>query len=58
MFISFHPYSFPGNVDSHGLNTARLVEVWMDEYKEIFYSHRQELKVRIIEPLWSPLAPA
>ncbi|XP_021962988.1 polypeptide N-acetylgalactosaminyltransferase 13 [Folsomia candida] len=44
IFRNFHPYSFPNNVDSHGLNTARLAEVWMDEYKELFYNHRQELK--------------
>ena len=24
---SFHPYSFPGNKDTHGINTARTVEV-------------------------------
>jgi polypeptide N-acetylgalactosaminyltransferase len=44
IFRSFHPYTFPGNVDSHGLNTARLAEVWMDEYKEYFFHHRPELK--------------
>ena len=27
MFRSFHPYSFPGNKDTHGINTARTVEV-------------------------------
>ena len=31
IFRSFHPYSFPGNKDTHGINTARTVEVWMDE---------------------------
>lgn len=45
IFRDFHPYTFPNNVDSHGLNTARLAEVWMDEFKELFYSHRGELKV-------------
>ncbi|CAL8069733.1 unnamed protein product [Orchesella dallaii] len=44
IFRDFHPYSFPNNVDSHGLNTARLAEAWMDDYKELFYSHRKELK--------------
>ena len=38
-------YSFPNNVDSHGLNTARLADVWMDDYKEIFFFNRKELKV-------------
>ncbi len=44
IFRNFHPYTFPNNVDSHGLNTARLAEVWMDEFKELFYNHRSELK--------------
>lgn len=33
-----------GNKDTHGINTARVVEVWMDEYKELFYMHRGDLK--------------
>ncbi|XP_054267609.1 polypeptide N-acetylgalactosaminyltransferase 1-like [Macrosteles quadrilineatus] len=44
IFRSFHPYSFPGHKDTHGINTARTVEVWMDEYKELFYMHRPDLK--------------
>ena len=28
IFRSFHPYTFPGNKDTHGINTARTVEVW------------------------------
>ncbi|XP_023346877.1 polypeptide N-acetylgalactosaminyltransferase 1 [Eurytemora carolleeae] len=43
IFRSFHPYSFPGNKDTHGINTARTVEVWMDEYKKLFYMHRPDL---------------
>ena len=27
IFRSFHPYTFPGNKDTHGINTARTVEV-------------------------------
>ncbi|KAF4525650.1 hypothetical protein B566_EDAN001250 [Ephemera danica] len=44
IFRPFHPYTFPGNKDTHGINTARLVEVWMDDYKRLFYMHRQDLK--------------
>lgn len=44
IFRSFHPYSFPGNKDTHGINTARAVEVWMDDYKSIFYMHRPDLQ--------------
>ncbi|XP_046671680.1 polypeptide N-acetylgalactosaminyltransferase 1-like isoform X1 [Homalodisca vitripennis] len=44
IFRSFHPYSFPGHKDTHGINTARTVEVWMDDYKELFYMHRPDLK--------------
>ena len=43
IFRSFHPYTFPGGKDTHGINTARVVEVWMDEYKKLFYMHRADL---------------
>lgn len=43
IFRSFHPYSFPGNKDTHGINTARTVEVWLDDYKRLFYMHRPDL---------------
>jgi polypeptide N-acetylgalactosaminyltransferase len=43
IFRSFHPYTFPGNKDTHGVNTARTVEVWMDEYKRLFYMNRPDL---------------
>merc|ERR1719367_2680052 len=43
IFRSFHPYTFPGNKDTHGINTARTVEVWMDDYKRLFYMHRPDL---------------
>ncbi|KAG8298901.1 Polypeptide N-acetylgalactosaminyltransferase 1 [Homalodisca vitripennis] len=44
IFRLFHPYSFPGHKDTHGINTARTVEVWMDDYKELFYMHRPDLR--------------
>ncbi|KAG8197446.1 hypothetical protein JTE90_014928 [Oedothorax gibbosus] len=43
VFRSFHPYKFPGNKDTHGINTVRTVEVWMDDYKKYFYNHRPDL---------------
>jgi len=43
IFRSFHPYTFPGNKDTHGINTARTVEVWMDDYKKLFYMNRPDL---------------
>ena len=43
IFRSFHPYTFPGNKDTHGINTARTVEVWMEEFKRLFYMHRPDL---------------
>jgi len=43
IFRSFHPYTFPGNKDTHGINTARTVEVWLDEYKRLFYMNRPDL---------------
>lgn len=37
------PALYAGNKDTHGINTARMVEVWMDEYKKLFYMHRSDL---------------
>lgn len=34
--------------DTHGINTARLANVWMDDYKRLYYLHREEYKVRTI----------
>ncbi|XP_026682310.1 polypeptide N-acetylgalactosaminyltransferase 1-like, partial [Diaphorina citri] len=45
IFRSHHPYTFPGGKDTHGINTARLVEIWMDDYKRLFYAHRRDLVV-------------
>jgi polypeptide N-acetylgalactosaminyltransferase len=33
IFRATHPYFIPD--DSHGKNTARMAEVWMDDYKVI-----------------------
>lgn len=43
IFRPAHPYTFPGRKDTHGLNSKRLAEVWMDEYKRLFYLHRQDI---------------
>ncbi|KAI5712692.1 hypothetical protein M8J75_010497 [Diaphorina citri] len=47
IFRSHHPYTFPGGKDTHGINTARLVEIWMDDYKRLFYAHRRDLTADI-----------
>ena len=39
--------SIVGNKDTHGLNSKRLAEVWMDDYKRLFYMHRKDLIVCI-----------
>lgn len=44
IFRNFHPYKFPNDKDTHGINTARLAFVWMDEYKRLFLLHRSEFK--------------
>ncbi|KAL0859351.1 hypothetical protein ABMA27_011143 [Loxostege sticticalis] len=44
VFRSFHPYGLPAHTDTHGINTARMAEVWMDEYAELFYLHRPDLR--------------
>ena len=32
-----------GKGDVHGRNSMRLAEVWMDDYKRLYYRHRREL---------------
>lgn len=44
IFRDFHPYSFPDNRDTHGLNTVRMARVWMDEYIDLFYLNRPDLR--------------
>ncbi|KAF7283654.1 hypothetical protein GWI33_023290 [Rhynchophorus ferrugineus] len=44
IFRDFHPYSFPDNKDTHGINTARLAHVWMDDYKRLFFMYQPALE--------------
>lgn len=43
IFRASHPYTFDKE-DSHGYNSRRLAEVWMDDYKRLYYNHRKQLK--------------
>ena len=47
IFRKRQPYTFPGGVD-HILvkNNQRLMEVWMDKYKEYYYEKRPEIRHR------------
>lgn len=36
---------FPNDRDTHGINTLRMARVWMDEYIDLFYFNRPDLKV-------------
>lgn len=44
IFREFHPYSFPDDKDTHGINTVRMAKVWMDEYAELLYMNRPDLR--------------
>ncbi|XP_038044532.1 polypeptide N-acetylgalactosaminyltransferase 1-like [Patiria miniata] len=47
IFRKTQPYKFPdGNVKTFLRNTQRVVEVWLDDFKPLFYSMRPELKSR------------
>ena len=41
----FFFFSFPDNRDTHGINTVRMAEVWMDEYIDLFFMNRPDLRV-------------
>lgn len=46
IYRSGHPYNMTGrggNLDVHGTNSKRLAEVWMDDYKRLYYIHRMGL---------------
>ena len=44
----FPALSRAGNKDYHGLNSVRLAEVWLDDYKRLFYMHRHDLLVSLL----------
>ena len=45
IFRPRNPNSFPGGVgDTLTKNNLRLIEVWMDEYKEYYYAKRPDVR--------------
>lgn len=44
VFRSQRPYTIPDEPDSHGRNTRRAAEVWMDEYIELLFQKRPHLR--------------
>ncbi|CAI4231180.1 unnamed protein product [Auanema sp. JU1783] len=54
IFRAGHPYNMTGrggNKDVHGTNSKRLAEVWMDNYKRLYYLHRPDLIDKDVGPL-------
>lgn len=52
VFRDGHPYNMTGrggNKDVHGTNSKRLAEVWMDDYKRLYYTHRTDLKEKNVD---------
>ena len=47
IFRRRQPYTFPGGVDKILVkNNMRLVEVWMDQYKDHYYAKRPDIRNR------------
>lgn len=44
VFREFHPYKFPHNKDTHGINTARMAKVWMDKYSDLLFLFKENYK--------------
>ncbi|CAI2349101.1 unnamed protein product [Caenorhabditis sp. 36 PRJEB53466] len=54
IFRAGHPYNMTGrnnNKDVHGTNSKRLAEVWMDDYKRLYYMHREDLRTKDVGDL-------
>ncbi|KAF7627209.1 Polypeptide N-acetylgalactosaminyltransferase [Meloidogyne graminicola] len=54
IFRNGHPYNMTGpggNKDVHGTNSKRLAEVWMDDYKRLYYLHRKDLLTKNVGDL-------
>uniref|UniRef100_A0A7E4VRV4 Polypeptide N-acetylgalactosaminyltransferase n=1 Tax=Panagrellus redivivus TaxID=6233 RepID=A0A7E4VRV4_PANRE len=54
IFRAGHPYNMTGpggNKDVHGTNSKRLAEVWMDDYKRLYYMHRNDLRTKDVGDL-------
>ena len=47
LWRDFHPYTFRDGKDTHGLNSIRLAEAWMDDYKRFYYWYRRSLKAEM-----------
>ncbi|GLV38381.1 Polypeptide N-Acetylgalactosaminyltransferase 1 [Carabus blaptoides fortunei] len=44
VFREFHPYKFPNGKDTHGINTARMATVWMDQYADLVFLYKENYR--------------
>lgn len=55
VFRSKSPHTFPKGTQVISRNQVRLAEVWMDDYKEIFYRRNQQAAQMAREVLSTPV---
>ncbi|XP_016387118.1 polypeptide N-acetylgalactosaminyltransferase 6-like [Sinocyclocheilus rhinocerous] len=56
IFRTKSPHSFPKSIDVIAINQVRLAEVWMDDYKKIFYNRNKKAAAIAVEKSYGDIS--